>query len=106
MATTTRHTSPTKRSESAARKPKDTVVSIRLTSDILAQVDELAAEMERSRASVLARAIREYVEHEYGRLVDMREAERELDAGKGIPHEQMTAWVEDLKAGKGRPKKL
>jgi predicted transcriptional regulator len=72
----------------------------------LAQVDELAAEMERSRASVLARAVREYVEHEYGRLVDIREAERELDAGKGIPHEQMTSWVEDLKAGKGRPKNV
>jgi hypothetical protein len=36
----------------------------------------------------------------------MREAERELDAGKGIPHEQMTSWVEDLKAGKGRPKNV
>ena len=106
MATTTHHGAPVNRSAGTPSKPKDTVVSIRLTNEILAQVDELAAEMERSRASVLARAVREYVEHEYGRLVDMREAERELDAGKGIPHEQMTAWINDLKAGKGRPTKL
>src|SRR5688572_6845184 len=106
MATTTRHKPHAKRSAAPPRKPKDTVVSIRLSNDILIQVDELAAEMERSRASVLARAVREYVEHEYGRLADIREAEHELDAGKGIPHEQMTAWVEDLKAGKGRPTNL
>jgi predicted transcriptional regulator len=82
------------------------VVSIRLSKETLAQVDELAEEIERSRASVLARAVREYVEHEYSRLLDMRDAERELDQGKGIPHEQMTAWITDLKAGKGRPKNL
>jgi predicted transcriptional regulator len=50
--------------------------------------------------------VREYVEHEHARLVDIREAERELDEGKGIPHEQMTAWIVDLKAGKGRPSRL
>jgi predicted transcriptional regulator len=106
MTTTTRDKASAKRSVVAPAKTKDTVVSIRLSNEILAQVDELAAEMERSRASVLARAVREYVEHEYGRLVDLREAERELDAGKGIPHEQMTAWIKDLRAGKGRPAKL
>jgi predicted transcriptional regulator len=74
------------------------VVSIRLSKETLAQVDELAEEVERSRASVLARVVREYAGHEYSRLVDMREAERELDQGKGIPHEQMTAWITDLKA--------
>jgi hypothetical protein len=36
----------------------------------------------------------------------MHEAERELDQAKGIPYEQMTAWITDLKAGKGRPKNL
>ena len=76
MTTTTRHKAPAKRSAVPPSKPKDTVVSIRLSSEILAQIDELAVEMERSRASVLARAVREYVEHEHGRLVDLREAER------------------------------
>jgi predicted transcriptional regulator len=82
------------------------VVSIRLSREILEQLDELAAEMERSRANVLQRAVRQYVEDEYSRLVDLREAERELNAGKGIPHDQVGRWVEDLKAGKGRPKEL
>jgi predicted transcriptional regulator len=105
MATTNRRGTQVKRTATPS-KPRDTVVSIRLSNEILAQVDQLATDMERSRASILARAVREYVEHEYGRLVDMREAERELDEGKGITHDQVTAWVEDLKAGKGRPRNL
>jgi predicted transcriptional regulator len=89
------------------RKSSDeSVVSIRLSREVLSQVDELAQDMERSRANVLARAVREYVEQEHGRLVDLREAERELDAGKGVSHAQLGDWLKGLKADKGRPEKL
>jgi predicted transcriptional regulator len=46
---------------------------------------------------------REYVEIEYGRLEEIRKAERELEDGQGIPHEQVAACVQDLKGGKCRP---
>jgi predicted transcriptional regulator len=78
-------------------------MSVRLPADIVAQLDELAEEMERSRASLLARAVREYVEREYASLAAMRDGERELDEDKGIPHEQVSAWISELIAGKGRP---
>jgi predicted transcriptional regulator len=86
--------------------PKDLVLSVRLAPDLVAQLDELALEMERSRANLLARAVREYVEREYASLAAMREGERELAAGRGVPHEQVSAWVDDLIAGKGRPDAL
>jgi predicted transcriptional regulator len=106
MATTTRNRR-TETPPARDRKSSDeSVVSIRLSREVLSQVDELAQDMERSRASVLARAVREYVEQEYGRLVDLREAERELNAGKGVPHAQLGDWLTGLKAGKGRPAEL
>jgi predicted transcriptional regulator len=83
---------------------KDSVVSVRIETETLQQVDELAAEMDRSRSYVIAQAVREFVEREYASLSAMRDGERELAGGKGIPHDQVSAWVDDLIAGKGRPK--
>lgn len=79
------------------------MLSVRLAPDLVAQLDELAEEMERSRANLLARAVREYVEREYASLAAMREGEQELAEGRGIPHEQVSEWVDRLIAGKGRP---
>jgi predicted transcriptional regulator len=78
-------------------------MSVRLPADIVAQLDELAEEMERSRAGLLARAVPEYVEREYASLAAMRDGERELDEGKGIRHEQVSAWISELIAGNGPP---
>ena len=86
--------------------PRQTVLSIRLEPELVAQLDELAAEAERSRANLIARAVREYVEREYASLTALREAEGELAEGKGVPHEQVAAWVDDLLAGKGRPEEF
>jgi predicted transcriptional regulator len=87
-------------------KSGDVVVSIRLSREVLGQIDETAGDQERSRANVLARAVREYAEQEHARLVDLREAERELNEGRGISHEQMGEWLGALRAGKGRPEPL
>jgi predicted transcriptional regulator len=85
---------------------KDVVLSIRLEPEIVAQLDELAVEMERSRANLIARAVREYVEREYVSLTAIRDAERELDEGKGVPNEQVDRMLDDLTAGKGRPEQF
>jgi predicted transcriptional regulator len=85
---------------------KDVVLSIRLEPEIVAQLDELAVEMERSRANLIARAVREYVEREYASLTAIRDAERELDEGKGVPNEQVDRMLDDLTAGKGRPEQF
>jgi predicted transcriptional regulator len=85
---------------------RDVVLSIRLEPEIVAQLDELAVEMERSRANVIARAVREYVEREYASLTAIRDAERELDDGKGVSNDQVERMLDDLTAGKGRPEQF
>jgi predicted transcriptional regulator len=83
---------------------KDTVVSVRLDVEALSMLDDLAEEMDRSRSYLIGQAVREFVEREYASLAAIRESERELAEGKGIPHEKVSMWVDDLIAGKGRPK--
>ena len=83
---------------------KDNVVSVRIESRLLEQLDELAGEMDRSRSYLIAQAVHEFVEREYASMCAIREGERELAAGKGIPHDQVSAWIDDLIGGKGRPK--
>jgi predicted transcriptional regulator len=83
---------------------KDNVVSVRIETDVLEQLDELAREMDRSRSYLIAQAVREFVEREYASLCAIREGERELAAGKGILHDQVSTWIDDLISGKGCPK--
>src|SRR5262245_35880790 len=109
MTTTlrTRHARSISPSKEKKGKPSnDVVVSIRLSREVLAQIDEIAEDQERSRASVLARAVRSYAEEEYERLLNIRESIRELDEGKGIPHDRVKQMISDLKSGKGWPDEL
>ena len=62
--------------------------------------------MDRSRSYLIADAVREFVEREYASLLAVREGEREIEQGKGIPHERLSGFIDDLLAGKGRPKAL
>jgi predicted transcriptional regulator len=78
----------------------DTVVNARIERDILTQLDEIAAEMQRTRSFLIAQAVREFVEREYASLCAVREGESEMDAGRGVSHEEALKWVEDLKAGR------
>ena len=79
---------------------KDIVVKARLDRDILGQLDELAAEMQRSRSYLIAEAVREFVELEYPHLRAVRQAEADFEAGRYYTHEEALKWVADLKAGR------
>ena len=79
------------------RATHDTVVNARIGRDILAQLDEIAGEMQRTRSFLIAQAIREFVEREYAFLCAVREGESELDAGRSASHEEALQWVAQLK---------
>lgn len=83
---------------------RDSVVSVRLEVEVLSALDDLAGEMDRSRSYLIGQAVREFVEREAGSLAAIREGERDLKEGRSIPHEKVSKWVDDLVAGKGRPK--
>jgi predicted transcriptional regulator len=77
----------------------DAVVSVRLPADVLGQLDELAGEMDRTRSYLIAEAVREYVEREYAHLLDVREGEADIEAGRSKTGDEMRKWIEHLKAG-------
>lgn len=81
---------------------KDTVISVRLDNALVGQLDELAAEMDRSRSYLIAEAVREFVEREYSALLDIREGEADVAAGRVVSHDQVSAWVDDVAAGRRR----
>jgi predicted transcriptional regulator len=84
----------------------DAVVSVRLGQETLVELDKLAEAMDRSRSYVIVQAVREFVERESASLSGIVAGEAEVAAGRGIPHEQASRWIDDLTAGKGRPKAL
>ena len=81
---------------------KDSVISVRLEAALLERLDELAAEMDRSRSYLVTEAVRELVEREYAHLEAVREGESDLAAGRSVPQEKVAAWVSDLRGGKAR----
>jgi predicted transcriptional regulator len=80
----------------------DSVVSVRLDSEVVGQLDELAAEMQRSRSFLIAQAVQEFVEREYASLVAVREGEADIEAGRALDGDGARAWFEDLKKGRTR----
>jgi predicted transcriptional regulator len=79
---------------------RDAVVNARLDSEILGQLDELAAGMQRTRSFLIAEAVREYVEREYAHLCAVREGDADAEAGRHLTGDEMAAWIEKLKAGR------
>lgn len=62
------------------------------------QVDELAAKLERSRGWVVKQALAAYVEREAERYRLTLDAMADVDAGAGVSHEDVKAWVASLGA--------
>jgi predicted transcriptional regulator len=75
-------------------------VNARVDRDILQQLDEIAAEMQRTRSYLIAQAVREFVEREYAALCAVREGESDIDAHRYLTHEDALKWVAELKAGR------
>ena len=78
----------------------DSVVSVRLDAETVSQLDELAAEMRRSRSFLIAQAVGEFVEREYASLEAVREGEADIAAGRALEGDDVKAWFEDLKGGR------
>jgi len=76
------------------------VVNARIERDTLQQLDEIAAEMQRTRSYLIAQAVREFVEREYASLCAVREGESDIDAGRHLTHDAALKCVQELKAGR------
>lgn len=62
------------------------------------QVDQLAAKLERSRGWVVKQALAAYVDRETERYRMTVEALADVDAKKGVSHQDVKAWAAALSA--------
>ena len=60
------------------------------------QVDALASRLERSRGWIVKQALAEYVALEERRYRMTLEGLESVDAGEGVPHEQVQRWIASL----------
>lgn len=74
-------------------------MNIRLDPETLRQLGEIAESVERSRAAVLTRAVREYVEREYAALEGIRESEQDFAEGRVISNDELRASLKDRREG-------
>ena len=80
---------------SRAGAPKTTQVSIRVPDEVLAQIDELAALMQRPHSFVVVQALRDFIaaELEDARSVAQEVAANEAHPEAGVPHEDVLDWL-------------
>jgi predicted transcriptional regulator len=69
-------------------------LSFSISETTAAQPDELATAMDRPRSWLLARALEHYLEVQQWQIAQIIQSKQELREGKGIPHEEVAAWLE------------
>jgi len=74
--------------------PRSVSLSFRVSEETAAQLGELAAAMDRPRSWLLERALEEYLEVQRWQIAQIQQGMQELREGKGIPHEEVVAWLE------------
>jgi len=70
-------------------------VAVRLDEDVLKQLDMMAKAADRSRAWLMAQAVKQYVEHEAWQVEAIKQAIDKLENGKAkfADHEAVAQWL-------------
>lgn len=78
-----------------ATASKSTQISIRVPDEILGQIDELAALMQRPRSFVVVEALRDFVNAELDDacIVAQEVADIEANPDAGVPHDEVLDWL-------------
>ncbi|MGH6900391.1 MAG: CopG family ribbon-helix-helix protein [Geminicoccaceae bacterium] len=69
-------------------------LSFRVAQEKAEQLERLAAAVDRPRSWLLERALDEYLELQSWQVAEIRKGMEEIRQGKGIPHEDVVAWLE------------
>jgi predicted transcriptional regulator len=75
---------------------KTSVITARLDTDTVAELDRLAAYCDRSRAWLISKAIEQYVKQEIEFMEFIQEGEDAIDRGEFLTQEQMEEWAANL----------
>jgi len=75
--------------------------SVRLDDTLTADLDALAAATERTKAWHIERAVRAYVADEMAFIAAVRKGRADIDAGQGVPWEQVKVELDGIVDGHG-----
>lgn len=71
-------------------------VSIEMPDELSAKLDRIAAAWAKEREEVLLDAMTFFIDCEHENVVKIEKARADLDAGRGIPHEEAMRQVDEL----------
>ncbi len=69
------------------------VITAHVPVPLAKKIDKLAEQMERPRGWIVKQALAQWVDYEEYKYQGTLEALAEIDAGKGIPHEEVMKWM-------------
>ena len=70
-----------------------TTLSVRITTDTKQQLEALAKRARRSKSFLAAEAIAAFVETESWQLDQIQAGVKELNEGRGVAHNDVSAWL-------------
>ena len=83
--------------------PHDATLTIRLEQSMKDRLEAVATRTRRSKSFLAAEAIEEFLSVQDWQERRVREALASADRGEGVPHEEVTAWVESWGADNELP---
>lgn len=72
---------------------KSTSLAFRVSPEKAKRLEELAAATDRPRSWLLEQALDQYLELQAWQVAQTEQAIAEMDAGRGIPHEEIKEWL-------------
>ncbi|MGH9808338.1 MAG: CopG family ribbon-helix-helix protein [Terriglobia bacterium] len=80
-----------------------TTFTVRIGSAVKKRLEKLAKSTGRSRSYLAAEAIGEFVDVNEWQIAGIKQAMAAMDRGEGVPHEQVSRWVQSWGSAKERP---
>lgn len=77
----------------AMKSGKSTSLAFRVSLDKAKRLEELAAATDRPRSWLLEQALDQYLDLQAWQVEQVELAISEMDAGQGIPHEEIKEWL-------------
>jgi predicted transcriptional regulator len=74
----------------------DTTITVRVSTELRDRLEAIAKETRRSKSFLSNEAIERYVESEEEYIESIKQGMKELDEGKGIPHEEVMREIDEI----------
>lgn len=74
-------------------------ITVRLPLDVLAEIEEIAAICERGRSWVFVRALKSYLAAEGREIIELAQARRDVDEGRGSDFDDVLEKVDGIVKG-------